>query len=279
MLRFFRILAQVLVLIIVALASTLISMRFAIHGREVAVPDFRGMAPAEAERVALDRGLELIWSERFYSDAVPAGRIVSQQPDPGTPRRHGWRVQVARSLGPQRIDIPALVGLSPRAAELDIRRRGLQVGSFAQLPVAAASATPSNSRSQTVLAQSPAAGAQGIASPRIGLLYSAPALERAYVMPDLRGLTVAEAGRLATAAGLKIGTVSLVSPASGPADAENSPTEGGSASPAPEGAEAQSSGQGSSQRPARATVVAQSPPPGSRVTPATGLTLRVNKPL
>jgi len=101
MLRFFRILAQVLVLIIVALASTLISMRFAIHGREVAVPDFRGMAPTEAERVALDRGLELIWSERFYSETVPAGRIVSQQPDPGTPRRHGWRVQVARSLGPQ----------------------------------------------------------------------------------------------------------------------------------------------------------------------------------
>jgi len=280
MLRFFRILAQVLVLIIVALASTLISMRFAIHGREVAVPDFRGMAPTEAERVALDRGLELIWSERFYSETVPAGRIVSQQPDPGTPRRHGWRVQVARSLGPQLIQIPVLVGLSPRAAELDIRRRGLQVGSFAQLPVAAAaSETPSTSRSQTVLAQSPAAGAQGIASPRIGLLYSAPAPESAYVMPDLRGLTVAEAGRLATAAGLKIGTVALVSAAAGPADEENSPIEGGSASPAPEGAEAQSSGQESSRRPTRATVVAQSPPPGSRVTAATWLTLRVNKPL
>ena len=100
MIRFFRLLAQILVLIIVALASTLISMRFAIHGREVAVPDFRGMTPAQAERVAFDHGLEFARSDHFYSATIPAGRIVSQQPEPGTSVRRGWRVQAAESLGP-----------------------------------------------------------------------------------------------------------------------------------------------------------------------------------
>src|SRR6202158_2904945 len=134
MVRFFRLLAQLLVLIIVAPASTLISMRSAIHGREVAVPDFRGMAPADAERVASGLGLEFARGDHFYSATIPTGRIVSQQPEPGTRVRRGWRVQAAESLGPQLIDIPALIGLSPRAAEIDIRRRGLEVGAAAELP-------------------------------------------------------------------------------------------------------------------------------------------------
>lgn len=275
--RFLRILAQVLVLVIVALASTLISMGFAIHGREITVPDFRGMAPAEAERAALDRGLELIWSEHFYSATVPAGRIVSQQPDPGTRVRHGWRVQAARSLGPQLIDVPALIGMSPRAAEIDIRRRGLKVGSFAQLPAASSSST--SFKSQTVLAQSPAPGAKGIASPRIGLLYSAPAAESAYVMPDLRGLTVAQAGHLASAAGLKIASVSFASAASGSPEAGQTPVDGAAGSPAPTQAVPPISAQAPGPSSKGATIVAQSPPPGSRVTSATGLALQVSRPL
>ena len=51
MIRFLQLLAKILVLMIVALATALISMRLAIHGREVAVPELRGMAPAESARV------------------------------------------------------------------------------------------------------------------------------------------------------------------------------------------------------------------------------------
>ena len=184
-------------LIIVALASTLISMRFAIHGREVAVPDFRGMAPAEAERLAAERGLEFDHSDHFYSATIPAGRIVSQQPEPGTHVRRGWRVQAADSLGPQLIDIPSLIGLSPRAAEIDIRRRGLEVGAAAELPTDA-------SAPQSILAQTPSAGSQGVASPRISLLYAAPPPEPAYAMPDLTGLTLPQASSLVAASGLKV---------------------------------------------------------------------------
>ena len=89
MIRFLRLFAQILVLIIVALASTLISMRFAIHGREVAVPDFRGMVPAEAQRLAAERGLEFEPSDQFYSATIPAGRIVqpaARARNPGSPR-------------------------------------------------------------------------------------------------------------------------------------------------------------------------------------------------
>lgn len=245
MIRFFRVLAQLLVLIIVALASTLISMRFAIHGREVSVPDFRGMMPNEAERRAFERGLDLVRSDHFYSATVPAGRIVSQQPEPGTRVRRGWRVQAAESLGAQMIDIPAVVGMSPRAAEIDIRRRGLELGASAEIPTASAAPL-------SIIAQTPSPGAHGVASPRISLLYAAPEPEPAYVMPDLTGMSLTDATALVTSSGLKTMSVSTIV-------VTNTP-------------DALSTGESRSQIP---SVVGQTPPAGSRVTPGTQVSLQV----
>jgi beta-lactam-binding protein with PASTA domain len=229
-------------LIIVALASTLISMRLAIHGREVAVPDFRGMAPSEAEHVAFEHGLELDRSEHFFSATVPAGRIVSQQPEPGTRVRRGWRVQAAESLGAQLIDIPAVLGMSPRAAEINIRRRGLELGASAALPTAAAAP-------DAIIAQSPAPGAQGVASPRVSLLLAAALPEAAYVMPDLTGMTLTDATGLVTDSGLK--TVSVVT-------APSTANPYGDVYSAP-------------------VVVGQTPAPGTRVTPGTNVSLQVSR--
>jgi beta-lactam-binding protein with PASTA domain len=246
MIRFFRLLAQILVLIIVALAAALISMRFAIHGREVAVPDLRGMSPAQAERAAFEHGLELARSDHFYSAQIPAGRIVSQQPEPGTRVRRGWRVQAAESLGPQLIDIPAVIGLSPRAAEIDVRRRGLEVGVAAELPTDA-------SAPQIIIAQTPGPGAQGVASPRLSLLYAAPPPAPAYAMPDLTGMTLAEATSLVTTSGFKTASV----------------TSAASSSASPAGI--------SASRPITPVVTGQTPAPGTRVTPDTSISLEVTR--
>jgi beta-lactam-binding protein with PASTA domain len=246
MIRFFRLLAQLLVLVIVALASALVSMRFAIHGREVSVPDLRGMAPAEADRLAFQRGLELARDDHFYSALIPAGRIVSQQPEPGTLVRRGWRLQAAESLGPQLIEIPAVVGLSPRAAEINIRRRGLEVGTAAELPT---DAPP-----QSILAQTPAAGAQGVASPRISLLYSVEPPEAAYAMPDLTGMSLPDATALVTASGLK--TLSVTTAPTSPVVAPLPDPDWHSSSP---------------------VVTGQTPLPGARVTPGTTVSLQVTR--
>src|SRR6266568_5238415 len=251
MIRFFRLLAQGLILVIVALASTLVSMRFAIHGREVAVPDFRGLAPSEAERVAFEHGLELARSDHFYSATVPAGRIVSQQPEPGSRVRRGWRVQAAESLGPQLIDIPAVLGMSSRAAEINIRRRGLEVGASAELPTGA-------SEPQAIIAQTPAPGAQGVASPRVSLLYAAPPPETAYAMPDLTGLTLTDATALVAQSGLKtVSVTTTTDPYSTQFATQLAPQ------PAPQ--------------PATLIVVGQSPSPGARVTPGTSVSLQLTR--
>src|SRR5882724_5236180 len=116
----FRLFWMALVLLVVALLSALTAMRFAIHGREVSIPDLRGKTPIEARRLADDTGLAVAVERSYYSPTVPEGRVLSQMPAPGTTVRPGWEVRLALSLGPQRVAIPQVVGDSERAAAITI---------------------------------------------------------------------------------------------------------------------------------------------------------------
>src|SRR5512138_2859011 len=127
----FRYALLALIMLSVMLLSALTAMRLAIHGREVAVPRLVDLNPADAEELALRNGLLLQVESQFFSADVPEGRIISQAPAAGARVRRGWRVRVAESLGPQRAVIPNVVGQSPRAAELNLQRRGLELGTVA----------------------------------------------------------------------------------------------------------------------------------------------------
>jgi len=183
--RFFLILIRTLLVLLVALSSAVTAMRLAIHGREVRVPKLVGLTPAQAEQVALSHGLILQSEGKFYSAEVPLGRIISQVPPPDSKIRRGWWVRVSESLGPQRAPLPNVVGESLRAAELNITRRGLEMGEIAQ------AALP-DFPAETVLAQSPSPELQHIASPRVSLLTATPPANSFYVMPKLVGRHVSE---------------------------------------------------------------------------------------
>jgi len=208
---FFRFILLFLVLLVVALVSALTAMRFAIHGREVAVPNLVGETPAEARRMAELAGFRFEIERQYYSPNVPEGRILSQIPSPGTLIRSGWQIRVALSLGPQRVQIPDVLGQSERAAEINILRRGLDVGAVAE--VAVPGATPNE-----VIAQNPSPSASSIAAPKINLLTAQPPLPQALVMPNLVGQTLGAASAALKQAGLEVGSVTLASsvPATSP---------------------------------------------------------------
>src|SRR5947209_2037426 len=157
---------RALILLLVFLSSALLAMRFAIQGREVRVPRLIGLTPAEAERVANSDGLVLSIESRFYSSALPQGRIVSQAPAPDATVRRGWKLRVAESLGPQRAAIPNLIGQSQLAAGINISRRGLEMGSVSTIYLPGA-------QPETVVAQNPAPETTEALSPKIDLILSA----------------------------------------------------------------------------------------------------------
>lgn len=276
---FFRLVLLALVLIMVALGSALTAMRFAIHGREVAVPKLLGLTPAQAQRQAGDKGLVLETERRFYSADIPEGRIMSQVPDPGTLVRRGWRVRVAESLGPQRVVIPDILGQSSRAAEINIRRWGLELGTVATVQI------PDLPPNQ-VVAQSPPPNASGVASPKISLLETAPSQPAVFVMPDFVGQPLLAARQQVQQAGLTVGNVTLFTPAPAPASAPTVPTIPPSATPgqpatstAPiqPAAAAPPSPPPAPQISAAALIVAQNPPAGQKVTAGSVVTFQVNQ--
>jgi beta-lactam-binding protein with PASTA domain len=199
---FFRLLLLALVLLVVALVSALTAMRLAIHGHEVAVPDLVGKSPVAARMLAEQSGLEVNVERQYYSPTVPEGKILSQLPPAGSQVRRGWQVRVAESLGPQRVAIPNVMGQSERAANINIRRRGLDVGAIAQMQL------PDAPDSQ-VLAQAPPPNASGVSAPKISLLVAAPSQPQALVMPSFVGQPLGTVTQIVQDAGLHIGTVTL----------------------------------------------------------------------
>src|SRR6266700_1271240 len=111
-----------LVLLLVFLSCALLSMRFAIQGREVHVPRLTGLTPAEAERVANSNGQVLSVESRFYSATVPQRRIISQSPAAEATVRRGWKIRMAASLGTQHAAVPNLIGQSQHAAGINVSR-------------------------------------------------------------------------------------------------------------------------------------------------------------
>jgi beta-lactam-binding protein with PASTA domain len=202
----FRFVMLSLVLVIVAMLSALTAMRFAIHGQEVAVPPLVGLGPTEAEKAVAAVGLQMSIERQYYSPQIPEGRIMSQLPLPATKVRSGWQIRVAQSLGPTRVVIPDVTGQSEHAAELNIRRRGLDIASTAQVETAGIPA-------DQVLSQSPPANAAQVLAPKISLLVTSAAEPQAFVMPSFVGQPLGSASQTLLGAGFRLGNVSVAAAA------------------------------------------------------------------
>jgi beta-lactam-binding protein with PASTA domain len=196
--NFFQVASLLMALVAVALLAAITTMHFAIHGAEVQVPALKGMTVPDARSETAGLGLSLDVDNRYYSADVAAGHILSQSPEPGTVVRREWKVRVAESLGPQKVDVPDMVGKEERVAALTLRRSGLELGATGHLPYGKAA-------EGTVLAQDPPAHAQGISQPSINLLVAAPDDDApdGYVMPDLVGSPVVSAQAQLTRVGIK----------------------------------------------------------------------------
>jgi len=214
--RFFGVLVRTLLLAVVFMASALLAMRFAIHGRQTTIPKLVGLTKTQAQRLLADHGLALEQGDRYFSSDVPVDRIMSQAPLAGVQVRRGWHVRVAESMGPQRVLIPDLIGNSERAAEINIRRRGLEVGSVAI-------ATIPDAPGDQIVAQSPPANAVNVSEPKISLLIAAPEQPPSFVMPELAGQTEDAAIDAIVSAGLRVGSITTQSAPAPGSSAESVP--------------------------------------------------------
>ena len=195
--RYFQLALTALSMTAVMLLAAALTLRIALHGHELSVPNFSGMTAAEASDAALHSELDLTIENKFYSTTVPAGRMLSQAPAAGSRVRRGWQVRVTESLGPQQVTIPDVAGEPVHQAAMDIRRMSLDLGTMAHID---APGDP-----DIVLAQTPPPNA-GVDQPRVSLLLSSTATgaSSAFVLPSFVGLSYSAASKAAAALGLRV---------------------------------------------------------------------------
>lgn len=116
----------VVVIILVSLIAYLKS--YTQHGVEVEVSNVRGLAKEEAEAVLDQQGLRLVVIDSTYSEKVPFGTIVEQDPMPDSHAKLGRAVYVTvNASGKRQIPMPNLQDMSYRQAETTLRGLGLIV--------------------------------------------------------------------------------------------------------------------------------------------------------
>jgi eukaryotic-like serine/threonine-protein kinase len=202
----FRMALMLFILASVAFLSALLAVRFAIQGREVAMPDVLGKKAVEALEMLGSRGIGIRVEDHVYSD-LPVDEVVRQSPPGGMHVKVGQFAHVVLSLGPQKATIPLLEDRSLRAARIELLRGGMQIGEISSMYLPGLS-------EDTVVQQDPAPGKTDITSPHVNLLVSLGDRPAAYAMPELVGLTLGEAEARMASAGLKLGRLTF-SPTAG----------------------------------------------------------------
>lgn len=188
------------ILVVAGTLSALTAMRFAIRGREVAVPELIGKTEEEARRLLEDKGLAMRVSNTRFSE-LPEGRVVEQFPNAGARLKTSRSVRVLLSLGNRKYAVPNLVGASRRAAELTLAQSHLRLG-------ATLYAHTTEGEPDTIVYQSPPPGSQGGADPSVNILISRGPQEQYYIMPDLIGRPAELVASRARSEGFRVGKLS-----------------------------------------------------------------------
>ena len=146
---------------------------------EVTVPNVVGKQAEAAKNIITSQNLRVSVSDAF-SDKVPEGYVISQQPEAGTTVKEQRMITVIVSKGGEIIGVPDLRGLNRRDAELQIKNYGLKLGRIDEQfsPDAA---------QDTVISQNPRPPAQIAKGTAIDIVISKGTEPKRVVLPDFQG--------------------------------------------------------------------------------------------
>ncbi len=172
------------------------TLRSAVRVPEVGIPDLSGL-DAEVAAARLKRlGLPSEVAARRFDARQPEGDVIDHTPAAGARTKPGRVVRLVVSLGPERVAVPDLAGLTLRTAKLSLNAFKLRVRLTSEIYDAR---VPEG----RVVAQNPAAGTVGYPGDSVSLLVSRGRRRPDYVMPSLIGRQAAAARRSLESAGIR----------------------------------------------------------------------------
>jgi eukaryotic-like serine/threonine-protein kinase len=174
------------------------------HGEYLRVPEVKGKTLAEATEFLEKQGFEIIIQDSIYQDTMPPLVVLKQFPEPDATVKVNRTVYLTinRATAPL-VDMPNLVGMSFRNAELELKAKGLKLGDTTYVPDIAKNAV----KDQLLNGASLRPGTKVPMGSVIGLVLGAGIGSEEIPVPDLFGMPYIEAVTLLEANGINLGVV------------------------------------------------------------------------
>jgi serine/threonine-protein kinase len=162
-------------------------------GRYTEAPSLLSLAQKQAEAKANQGGFKIRYGKQRFSENVPRGFVLDQDPKPNGRVLDGGTITVILSNGPDRATVPVVKGLSEEDAKTALSDVGLK---FTLKP-----AFDDSVPQQFAIGTNPPAGKALARGATVELLISNGSRPRE--LPDLRGKTKEEAERIVRGLGLQ----------------------------------------------------------------------------
>jgi beta-lactam-binding protein with PASTA domain len=180
-------LKRVLAYILIAIA-TIVGMAFLLNllmtlfvgGRQVTVPDVRGMEEGDAALILSDNGLRYEVIGEQFSVEYPESTVSVQDPPPGQVVKQGRKIVVTLSRGGEYEDVPYCIGRPFRTVLIDLERAGFYVGNVTRAP-------SRKGYPEEVLSTEPLPGRQAVKGSPVNILVNDGPPRTRVLLPDLRG--------------------------------------------------------------------------------------------
>jgi len=184
-------------LVVVVGLSAYMTVRRSVSGRDVEVPNLSGLTAEDASALLKKNHLVLEEAAQRNDETMDAGRILAQDPAPGTAIKPQRKVKVVISLGNKVNSIPELRGGAARKAQITLQQQGMKLGDQVYV-------YSRRVEENMVIAQDPLPESAGLRDAKVALLVSRGAPPRAYVMPNLMGRGETEVLAFLARAGVRV---------------------------------------------------------------------------
>ncbi len=165
---------------------------------EVTVPDVVELSLEDAIEMLDREGLPYEVTSERHHDTIPQGHVINQSPSAGRVVKQTRKISLTVSLGPDKVDIPSLVGMDVREAIAQLNQLGLDYEEVTEYS--------EEFPRDKVVRQSPAAGS--VLRSEVITIYVSLG-PRPLEMEDLTGKTKEEAKRIIEELLLVVGSVRM----------------------------------------------------------------------
>lgn len=174
---------------------------FTKHGKTLTIPEITGMSLAEAQRVLDERGFEIEIQDSIYVDTAAAMTVLKQFPEADAVVKENRTVYLTINRAvPPTIEMPNLISMTFRSAEMSMRQYGLHLEDTFYRPDIAKNAV----LEQRYNGESIKPGTKIQMGSSITLVLGSGLGDTEFTVPDLFGMNYYEAKTLAESTGLII---------------------------------------------------------------------------